>query len=105
MLIKLNIDGELLKLLKADAEENCRSNPQQILYYLKQIYKGKSIEPKVIQQVHEQESKEQENIQSGVIVDNISTDKVLSDTNIGTEVVQEQSKEDYDYIDDDMIDF
>lgn len=34
MLIKLNIEGELLELLKRDAEINCRTNPQQILYYL-----------------------------------------------------------------------
>jgi hypothetical protein len=44
MLIKLNIDGELLELLKADAKENCRTNPQQIIYYLKQIYRGKMFE-------------------------------------------------------------
>ena len=40
MLIKLNIEGELLDNLLRDAEENCRTNPQQVLYYLKQIYKG-----------------------------------------------------------------
>lgn len=40
MLIKLNIEGELLELLKKDAEINCRTNPQQILYYLRQIYSG-----------------------------------------------------------------
>lgn len=40
MLIKLNVEGELLECLKKDAEINCRTNPQQILYYLRQIYNG-----------------------------------------------------------------
>lgn len=40
MLIKLNVEGELLDNLLRDAKENCRTNPQQIIYYLKQIYKG-----------------------------------------------------------------
>ena len=40
MLIKLNLEGELLDQILADAKRNCRTNPQQIIYYLKQIYEG-----------------------------------------------------------------
>lgn len=40
MLIKLNLEGELLEKVLADAKRNCRTNPQQIIYYLKQIYEG-----------------------------------------------------------------
>lgn len=40
MLIKLNLEGELLESVLEDAKRNCRTNPQQIIYYLKQIYEG-----------------------------------------------------------------
>lgn len=40
MLIKLNIEGKLLECLQQDAKVNCRTNPQQILFYLQQIYSG-----------------------------------------------------------------
>lgn len=40
MLIKLNLEGELLDKLLKDAERNCRTNPKQIEYYLQEIYNG-----------------------------------------------------------------
>ena len=40
MLIKLNLEGELLENLLKDAKRNCRTNPMQIIYYLQEIYAG-----------------------------------------------------------------
>ena len=105
MLIKLNIDGELLELLKADAEENCRTNPQQILYYLKQIYKGKTIEPKVIISEQIDNNDVLPDNQESTIDNNRVSNVDEYSTNDSTNMVQQQKQEDYDYIDDDMIGF
>lgn len=38
MLVKLNLEGELAEALLRDAEENCRTRPQQVIYILKKHY-------------------------------------------------------------------
>ena len=105
MLIKLNIDGELLELLKADAEENCRTNPQQILYYLKQIYKGKIIEPKVpiLEELNNYNSTN--NYKEEIIYNNMVLNADISSTNDSTNMVQQQEFEGIPEIDDDILNF
>lgn len=38
MIIKVKLEGELLEALKKDAEQNLRTHPAQIIYYLREIY-------------------------------------------------------------------
>lgn len=43
MYIKLKIEGELLELLKAESESECRTCTQQSLYIIKSHYKTKEV--------------------------------------------------------------
>ena len=109
MLIKLNIDGELLELLKKDAEINCRTNPQQILYYLRQIYSGQlsvsnntqvvQIEvPTVNQEIPIVNNEVQGGNNTGLAMD-------ISSINYSTNMVQQQELEGIPEIDDDILNF
>lgn len=70
MLIKLNLEGELLENVLEDAKNNCRTNPQQIIYYLKQIYAGNIIIP------------------NGTQIGQIGTNEVLTSENTDLESTQ-----------------
>lgn len=109
MLIKLNIEGELLELLKKDAEINCRTNPQQILYYLRQIYSGQlsvsnntqvvQIEvPTVNQEIPIVNNEVQGGNNTGLAMD-------ISSINYSTNMVQQQELECIPEIDDDILNF
>lgn len=109
MLIKLNIEGELLELLKKDAEINCRTNPQQILYYLRQIYSGQlsvsnntqvvQIEvPTVNQEIPIVNNEVQGGNNTGLAMD-------ISSINYSTNMVQQQELERIPEIDDDILNF
>ncbi|CED93273.1 hypothetical protein [Romboutsia ilealis] len=109
MLIKLNIEGELLELLKKDAEINCRTNPQQILYYLRQIYSGQlsvsnntqvvQIEvPTVNQEIPIVNNEVQGGNNTGLAMD-------ISSINYSTNMVQQQELEGIPEIDDDILNF
>ena len=109
MLIKLNIEGELLELLKKDAEINCRTNPQQILYYLRQIYSGQlsvsnntqvvQIEvPTVNQEIPIINNEVQDGNNTGSTMD-------ILNTNYSTNMVQQQELEGRPEIDDDILNF
>ena len=109
MLIKLNIEGELLELLKKDAEINCRTNPQQILYYLRQIYSGQlsvsnntqvvQIEvPTVNQEIPIVNNEVQDGNNTGSTMD-------ILNTNYSTNMVQQQELEGIPEIDDDILNF
>lgn len=109
MLIKLNIEGELLELLKKDAEINCRTNPQQILYYLRQIYSGQlsvsnntqvvQIEvPTVNQEIPIINNEVQDGNNTGSTMD-------ILNTNYSTNMVQQQELEGIPEIDDDILNF
>ena len=109
MLIKLNIEGELLELLKKDAEINCRTNPQQILYYLRQIYSGQlsvSNNTQVVQievpTVNQEIPIVNNEVSTGA---NIDTQKDITDNYDGTNIVPIQEQEDFDYISDEMLNF
>lgn len=102
MLIKLNIEGELLEILKKDAEINCRTNPQQILYYLRQIYSGQlsvSNNTQVVQIEVPTVNNE------GSTDTDIDTQKDIVDNYDGTNIVPQQEQEDFDYISDEMLNF
>ena len=43
MYIKLKIEGELLELLKAESQSECRTCTQQALYIIKSHYKTKEV--------------------------------------------------------------
>ncbi|SCI12320.1 Uncharacterised protein [uncultured Clostridium sp.] len=109
MLIKLNIDGELLELLKKDAEINCRTNPQQILYYLRQIYSGQlsvSNNTQVVQIEVPTVNQEVRSINNEVPTEvNIDNQQDTVDNHSGTNVVPIQEQEDFDYISDEMLNF
>lgn len=109
MLIKLNIEGELLEILKKDAEINCRTNPQQILYYLRQIYSGQlsvsnntqvvQIEvPTVNQEIPIVNNEVQGGNNTGLAMD-------ISSINYSTNMVQQQELEGIPEIDDDILNF
>ena len=109
MLIKLNIEGELLELLKKDAEINCRTNPQQILYYVRQIYSGQlsvsnntqvvQIEvPTVNQEIPIVNNEVQGGNNTGLAMD-------ISSINYSTNMVQQQELEGIPEIDDDILNF
>lgn len=109
MLIKLNIEGELLELLKKDAQINCRTNPQQILYYLRQIYSGQlsvsnntqvvQIEvPTVNQEIPIVNNEVQGGNNTGLAMD-------ISSINYSTNMVQQQELEGIPEIDDDILNF
>ena len=109
MLIKLNIEGELLELLRKDAEINCRTNPQQILYYLRQIYSGQlsvsnntqvvQIEvPTVNQEIPIINNEVQDGNNTGSTMD-------ILNTNYSTNMVQQQELEGIPEIDDDILNF
>ncbi len=109
MLIKLNIDGELLELLKKDAEINCRTNPQQILYYLRQIYSGQlsvSNNTQVVQIEVPTVNQEVRSINNELPTEvNIDNQQDTVDNHSGTNVVPIQEQEDFDYISDEMLNF
>lgn len=109
MLIKLNIDGELLELLKKDAEINCRTNPQQILYYLRQIYSGQlsvSNNTQVVQIEVPTVNQEVRSINNEVPTKvNIDTQQDAVDNHSGANIVPIQEQEDLDYISDEMLNF
>lgn len=109
MLIKLNIDGELLELLKKDAEINCRTNPQQILYYLRQIYSGQlsvSNNTQVVQIEVPTVNQEVQSINNEVPTKvNIDTQQDAVDNHSGANIVPIQEQEDLDYISDEMLNF
>lgn len=109
MLIKLNIDGELLELLKKDAEINCRTNPQQILYYLRQIYSGQlsvSNNTQVVQIEVPTVNQEVRSINNEVPTKvNIDTQQDAVDNHNGANIVPIQEQEDLDYISDEMLNF
>ena len=109
MLIKLNIDGELLELLKKDAEINCRTNPQQILYYLRQIYSGQlsvSNNTQVVQIEVPTVNQEVRSINNEVPTKvNIATQQDAVDNHSGANIVPIQEQEDLDYISDEMLNF
>ncbi len=109
MLIKLNIDGELLQLLRKDAEINCRTNPQQILYYLRQIYSGQlsvSNNIQVVQIDVPTVNQELLNINNVVqSVNNTGSTMDISNTNYSTNMVQQQEFEGIPEIDDDILNF
>lgn len=109
MLIKLNIDGELLELLKKDAEINCRTNPQQILYYLRQIYSGQlsvSNNTQVVQIEVPAVNQEVRSINNEVPTKvNIDTQQDAVDNHSGANIVPIQEQEDLDYISDEMLNF
>lgn len=109
MLIKLNVDGELLECLKRDSEINCRTNPQQILYYLRQIYNGQlsvsnntqfvQIEvPTLNHEVQEDIQEVPEYIQQVHNSDNDSIERYMQDNNVYTD-------EDTLEIDEDILNF
>lgn len=87
MLIKLNVEGKLLECLQQDAKANCRTNPQQVLFYLQQIYKGELSVPNGVQLVPS--------------CTNESTEKVQDKTIVST---KEESTNAYD-IPDDILNF
>lgn len=109
MLIKLNIEGELLELLKKDAEINCRTNPQQILYYLRQIYSGQlsvSNNTQVVQIEVPTVNQEIPIVNNEVQVsDNIGSTMDILNTNDSTNMVQQQELEGIPEIDDDILNF
>ena len=109
MLIKLNIEGELLELLKKDAEINCRTNPQQILYYLRQIYSGQlsvSNNTQVVQIEVPTVNQEIPIVNNEVQVsDNIGSTMDILNTNDSTNMVQQQELEGIPDIDDDILNF
>ena len=109
MLIKLNIEGELLELLKKDAEINCRTNPQQILYYLRQIYSGKlsvSNNTQVVQIEVPTVNPEIPIVNNEVQVgDNTGSTMDILNTNYSTNMVQQQELEGIPEIDDDILNF
>ena len=109
MLIKLNIDGELLELLKKDAEINCRTNPQQILYYLRQIYSGQlsvSNNTQVVQIEVPTVNQEVRSINNEVPTKvNIDTQQDAVDNHSGANIVPIQEQVDLDYISDEMLNF
>lgn len=109
MLIKLNIEGELLELLKKDAEINCRTNPQQILYYLRQIYSGQlsvSNNTQVVQievpTVNQEIPIINNDVQDG---NNTGSTMDILNTNYSTNMVQQQELEGIPEIDDDILNF
>ena len=109
MLIKLNIEGELLELLKKDAEINCRTNPQQILYYLRQIYSGQlsvSNNTQVVQIEVPTVNPEIPIVNNEVQVgDNTGSTMDILNTNDSTNMVQQQELEGIPEIDDDILNF
>lgn len=109
MLIKLNIEGELLELLKKDAEINCRTNPQQILYYLRQIYSGQlsvSNNTQVVQIEVPTVNPEIPIVNNEVQVgDNTGSTMDILNTNYSTNMVQQQELEGIPEIDDDILNF
>lgn len=112
MLIKLNIDGELLELLKADAEINCRTNPQQILYYLRQIYSGQlsvSNNTQVVQievpTVNQEVTSINHMVQSSTKIEPSGIADVKQSIDIDTNMVQQQGLEGIPEIDDDILNF
>ena len=109
MLIKLNIEGELLELLKKDAEINCRTNPQQILYYLRQIYRGQlsvSNNTQVVQIEVPTVNPEIPIVNNEVQVgDNTGSTMDILNTNYSTNMVQQQELEGIPEIDDDILNF
>lgn len=68
MLIKLNIEGKLLECLQQDAKVNCRTNPQQVLFYLQQIYAGEIDVPNGIKVVPNRYNESTEKLQDKTIV-------------------------------------
>lgn len=102
MLIKLNIEGELLEILKKDAEINCRTNPQQILYYLRQIYSGQLSVSNNTQVVQIEVPTVNNEGSTGTDID---TQKDIVDNYDGTNIVPQQEQEDFDYISDEMLNF
>ena len=109
MLIKLNIEGELLELLKKDAEINCRTNPQQILYYLRQIYSGQlsvSNNTQVVQIEVPTVNQEIPIVNNEVQgVNNTGSTMDILNINDSTNMVQQQELEDIPEIDDDILNF
>ena len=109
MLIKLNIEGELLELLKKDAEINCRTNPQQILYYLRQIYSGQlsvSNNTQVVQievpTVNQEIPIVNNEVQGG---NNTGSTMDILKINDSTNMVQQQELKGIPEIDDDILNF
>ena len=109
MLIKLNIEGELLELLKKDAEINCRTNPQQILYYLRQIYSGQlsvSNNTQVVQIEVPTVNQEIPTVNNEVKgCNNTGSTMDILKINDSTNMVQQQELEGIPEIDDDILNF
>lgn len=109
MLIKLNIEGELLELLKKDAEINCRTNPQQILYYLRQIYSGQlSVLNNIpVVQIEVPAVKQEIPIVNDEVSigDSIDIQKNIINNYDGTNIVPQYEQDDLDYISDEMLNF
>lgn len=108
MLIKLNLEGELLENLLKDAKTNCRTNPMQIIYYLQEIYKGNIIVLSNDKQGTNRELTEYENKPVSTDKNNESTLKHYISTSKGKSSTQrniEQLQKQVDNLGDDIIDW
>lgn len=105
MYIKLNIQDELLDLLQEESKDEFRSPTQQVMYILNKHYKGKLSSLKEnnsivnipeVTKIHKEE-------QSVTISEN--RDQIQQNEEITVYDNTQSGQEDYDYIDDNMIDF
>lgn len=108
MLIKLNLEGELLENLLKDAKTNCRTNPMQIIYYLQEIYAGNILVLGDDKQGTNRVLTEYENKPVSTNKTNESTLKGKSSTETGKHSTQkdmEQLQKQVDNLGDDIIDW